>query len=138
VTLAPPWATPVAGMIVTLALLGGAYGWIRHQGVASQKPKTEAALDGGAAANLNTEGAKAATAAVSTIAGVEHRQQETNHALDLEAAGDHSADPILPGGVVDRLRRSDQRVCDDVPALCAEASAAEGRGAGDAAPDRAS
>jgi hypothetical protein len=128
----------LAGTVVAVALIGGAYGWARHQGVAAEKPKTEAAADAGAAAGLNTEGAKAAGDAVSAIAGVDRRLQEINHALDLEAARDAAADAPLPPGVVDRIRRSDERVCASVPALCAEPGAAgEGR-SGDAAEDRAS
>ncbi len=137
-TLAPSWVVPLAGGAVALVLFGGGYAWIHHQGVASQKPKTEAALDAGAAANLNTEGARAATDAVTAINGVDRRLQELNHALDLEAVHDRSADPILPDGVVDRLRRSDERVCGDVPTLCAEPGAAQGGGSGNAAADRAS
>lgn len=134
-SFAPSWVVPVAGGAAAIVLFAGGYAWIHAQGAASQKPKTEAALDAGAAANLNTEGAQAATDAVSAIAGVDRRLQEMNHALDLEAARDRSADPILPDGVVDRLRRSDERVCLDVPALCDQAPAPEGGGSGNAAPD---
>ncbi|SFK41208.1 hypothetical protein [Caulobacter sp. UNC279MFTsu5.1] len=137
-TLAPPWVVPVVGTVVAIALIGGAYGWARHQGVAAEKPKTEAAADAGAAANLNTEGAEAAGDAVSAIAGVDRRLQEINHALDLEAARDAAADAPLPAGVVDRIRRGDERVCSSVPALCAEPSAAGEGGGGNPAPNRAS
>jgi hypothetical protein len=136
VTLAPPWVVPVAGAVIGLALLGGAYGWARHQGVAAEKPKTESARDAGAAANLNTEGAQAATAAVSALAGVDRQLKEINHALDLEAARDAGDVPALSDGVVDRMHRSDERVCGSVPALCAEAGPSQGGGSGNPAPDR--
>lgn len=134
-TLAPPWVVPVVGGVITIALIGGAYGWVRHQGVAAEKPKTEAAADAGAAASLNTEGARAATDAVSAIAGVDRQLKDINHALDLEAARDATADAPLPAGVVDRIRRSDERVCASVPALCADPGPAGQAGGGNAAPD---
>lgn len=134
-TVAPSWVVPVAGGAIALALFAGGYAWIHQQGVASQKPKTEAARDAGAAATLNTEGARAAGDAVSAIAGVQRQLQEMNHALDLEAARDVAVDAPLPGGVVDRIGRGDERVCLSVPALCAEPGPAGGGGGRDAAPD---
>jgi hypothetical protein len=134
-TVAPPWVVPVIGTVAALALLGGAYGWARHQGVAAEKPKTEAAADAGAAASLNTEGARAATDAVSAIASVDRQLKDINHALDLEAARDAAADAPLPDGVVNRMRRGDERVCASVPALCAEPGSAGEGGSGEAAPD---
>lgn len=137
-TQAPAWVVPLAGGLAALALFGGGYAWIRHQGVASEKPKTEAALDAGASANLNTEGARKAGDAASAIAGVDRRLKDLNHALDLEAARDAAPDPQLPDGVVARQRRSDERLCASVPTLCDGHLATSIGGTGNAAPDRAS
>lgn len=134
-TVAPSWVVPVAGAAGALALALGGYAWIHHQGAASEKPKTEAAADAGAAASLNTEGALAGADAVAAIGRIDGQLKDINHALDLEAAHDAAADAPLPDGVVDRMRRSDQRVCASVPALCAEPGPADQGGGGDAAPD---
>ena len=132
-TAAPRWLIPAIGAFVSLAILGFVFLAGRHEGVAAAKPKTEAAVDAGVSASLSTQGGALAANQSAALARIERAIRSNEHDLDLEAARDVDGQ-ALPPGVVDRLRRSDERLCAAAPRLCAGDEGGHG-GAGGAATD---
>ena len=132
-TAAPRWLVPAIGAFISLAILSFIFLAGRREGVAAAKPKIEAAVDAGVSTSLSNEGAALAADQSAALARIERAIRSNEHDLDLEAARDVGGQ-ALPPGVVDRLRRSDERLCASAPRLCAGDEGGDA-GAGDAAAD---
>jgi len=127
VKIAPPWFIPAVGAGIAAVLLLVLVLWARSEGAAGERPKTEAAADAGASARLSYAGSAKAANASAALARIERAIKDSDHDLDLEAARDVAGDQVLPGSVVDRLQRGDERLCASVPALCSAEGQASDR-----------
>ena len=102
----------VAGVAAALILAAGIYGKGRHDGIAHERPKTEAAQAQAAVAGLETEGARQTAARVEVVVRQREAAAETVTQLAAKALTSEDAHAPLDPDRAARLRDADRRLCD--------------------------
>jgi hypothetical protein len=104
-----------AAMIVTLA--GGLYWKGRHDGVAQERPKIEAALAQAKVASLEAQGAQASAQRVDAVTRRRDAAKAVVAQLTPKALKSEDANAPLDPARAARLRDADIQLCDDDPTL---------------------
>jgi hypothetical protein len=107
----------LAAAATLLAAVAGLYWKGRHDGVAHERPKTEAALAQAAVSGLETTGAK--QSALQVTAAVARRDAATSATAKLttQALTSEDARAPLDAARADRLRANDRELCLTAPEL---------------------
>jgi hypothetical protein len=107
----------LAAAATLLTAVAGLYWKGRHDGVAHERPKTQAALAQAAVAGLETAGAK--QSARQTAFAVARRDAATDATAKLttEALTSEDARALLDPARADRLRADDHELCLTAPEL---------------------
>ena len=108
----------LAGVVAVITAAGGLYLKGRHDGVAQERPKVEAAIARAATASLETEGAWASARRVEVV--VRQREDAARIVADLttQAVLAEDAHAPLETRRADRLRAADRKLCLAAPDLC--------------------
>lgn len=107
----------LAAVVTVAALVAGLYWKGRHDGVAREHPKTEAALAQAKVAGLEAQGAKASAQRVDVVVHQRDLANATVAQLTPKALKSEDANAPLDPDRAARLRDADRQLCDTDSAL---------------------
>lgn len=128
--MSPRLIAAAAAVGVLLALAAGLYWKGRRDGVAQERPKTEAAAADAAAARLEARGERESAQRVEVVVRQREAAARSLAELSEKALKSEDADAPLSPDRADRLRAHDRELCLAAPASCAADHDAGRGGAG--------